>query len=172
MATIHLGSVDDGSSQPKRDKRVTTRSHGLTEYLHRDWLRSRAFAGTHSDSPVPDPIQAPAAGSVWWRDHGVRARPRRTFHMVAYYEYVLSRAVPSRSIGKNDANSERLLPRQAPAQAIFDEISLRDQQSRTRTRPYQRIIATKGGKSARRAPRDEGQARGISRYNIYKESLR
>src|SRR5271157_3276105 len=30
---IHLGSVDDGSSQPKRDKRVTTRSHGLTEYL-------------------------------------------------------------------------------------------------------------------------------------------
>ncbi|MGO9220307.1 MAG: tyrosine-type recombinase/integrase [Streptosporangiaceae bacterium] len=34
MATIHLGSVDDGSSQPKRDKRVTTRSHGLTECLH------------------------------------------------------------------------------------------------------------------------------------------
>jgi hypothetical protein len=33
VATIHLGSVDDGSSQPKRDKRVTTRSHGLTEYL-------------------------------------------------------------------------------------------------------------------------------------------
>src|SRR5208337_4297799 len=35
VATIHLGSVDDGSSQPKRDKRVTTRSHGLTEYLRR-----------------------------------------------------------------------------------------------------------------------------------------
>jgi hypothetical protein len=75
-------------------------------------------------------------------------------------------------LGKMTRIRKRSLPRQSPAQAVFDEISLRDQQSRTGTRPCQRIIATKGGKSARRAPRDEGQARGISRCHIHKEGLR
>src|SRR5208283_5198980 len=50
---IHLGSVDDGSSQPKRDKRVTTRSHGLTEYLpYNAYNYTIAGPGLPSHGPI------------------------------------------------------------------------------------------------------------------------